>query len=93
MSLDRWIAILTAFAVLSLPALSLADHHKEGGKAAEHRSEKAAENSNAQWDENNDGKPEKDHGDDDAEESEDDAKEAKGKKDKKAKKDKKESDE
>ena len=89
MTLKRWIAIWTAFAVLALPALSLADHHKAGGKAAEHRSDKAAEKSNAQWDEGNEGKPEKHRGDHDAEGSEDDAKDQKDKKHKKEKKDKK----
>jgi hypothetical protein len=61
-----------------------AEHHdnKAGGKAAEHRSDRAAEKSNAQWDEDNEGRPEKHHGDDD-----DDAHE-KHKKDKKDKKDK-----
>ena len=44
-----------------------AEHHdnKAGGKAAEHRSDRAAEKSNAQWDEDNEGRPEKHHGDDD----------------------------
>jgi hypothetical protein len=94
MTLDRWLAIPIAFAALAFPTLSLADHHNEGGKAEEHRSEKAAENSNAQWDEDNEGRPEKsreehdhedhDHGDDDEGK--------KHKKDKKEKKDKKQSD-
>ena len=86
MALKRWIAILTALAVLALPALSLADHHKAGGEAAEHRSDKAAEKSNAQWDEDNAGQPEKDHGDHDH----DDSKDENEKKDKKDKKDKNE---
>ena len=34
MTLNRWIAILIAFAVLAFPTLSLADHH-ETGEAAE----------------------------------------------------------
>ncbi len=34
MTLNRWIAILIAFAVLAFPTLSLADHH-EAGEAAE----------------------------------------------------------
>jgi hypothetical protein len=79
MTLNRWIAIWTAFAVLAFPALSLADHHeageeaaaqhsdKAGGKAAEHRSEMADEKSNAQWDEDNEGRPEKARGEDDEE--------------------------
>ncbi len=43
-----------------------ADHRsdKAGGKAAEHRSDRAAERSNAQWDEDNEGRPEKHRGDD-----------------------------
>ena len=42
MTLNRWIAIWTAFAVLAfLPALSVADHHEAGEEAAEHRSDKA----------------------------------------------------
>jgi hypothetical protein len=87
MSLNRWIAICTAFAVLALPTLSLADHHKAGGEAEEHRSEKADENSNAQWDEDNEGRPEKDRGEGDDAGSEDDGKEKKEKKDKTDKKD------
>ena len=94
MALKRWIAILTALAVLALPTMSLADHHKAGGEAAEHRSDKAAEKSNAQWDENNADRPEKDHGDHDGEDSKDkkekkDNEDKKDKKEKKGKKDKK----
>jgi hypothetical protein len=75
MTLKRLIAICAALAVLALPAVSLADHHKAdeeaaehrsekagekaGGEAAEHRSDMAAEKSNAQWDEGNEGRPEK----------------------------------
>ena len=81
MTLNRWIAILIAFAVLAFPTLSLADHHAAGEEASEHRSDKAAEKSNAQWDENNEGRPEKHHGNHDPEDSE-------GDKDKKEKKDK-----
>ena len=80
MTLNRWIAILIAFAVLAFPTLSLADHHEAGEEAAEHRSDKAAEKSNAQWDEDNADRPEKGHGDHDHEDSKD-------KKDKKKKKD------
>jgi len=96
MTLNRWIAIWTAFAVLAFPALSLADHHESGeeavgqaggGKAPEHRSEKAAEKSNAQWDEGNEGRPEKLRGADaeDGDEGEKDEKDKKGKKEKKDK--------
>jgi len=103
MTSKRWIAIWAAFALLAFPALSVADHHiageesaehpanKAGGKAAEHRSEKAAENSNAQWDEDNEGRPEKLRGDDDEdghEDAEHEGKEKQDKKDKKGKKDK-----
>ncbi len=42
-------------AALFLPTLALAGHHegneKAGGNAADHRSEQAEENSNAQWQE------------------------------------------
>ena len=100
MTLNRWIAIWTAFAVLAFPALSLADHHeageeaaahrseKAGEKAAEHRSEKAAERSNAQWDEGNEGRPEKHRGadDEDGAEGETDKQDKQDKQDKKAKK-------
>jgi len=100
MTLDRWLAIPIAFAVLVFPTLSLADHHNAGGKAEEHRSEKAAENSNAQWDEDNEGRPEKRRGEhdqeghdhDDGDEGKKDKKDMKGKKDMKHKKDKKRSD-
>ena len=100
MTLNRWIAIWTAFAVLAFPALSLANHHeageeaaehssdKAGGKAAEHRSDTAAERSNAQWDQDNEGRPEKLRGDDD-EDGDKDEKDKKEKKEKKGKKDKK----
>ncbi len=107
MTLNRWIAIWTAFAVLlAFPALSVADHHKAGeeaaehrsekagGKAAEHRSEMAAEKSNAQWDEDNEGRPDKgrahhDHdGDHDGDEGDKGGKDKKEKKPKKEKKDK-----
>ena len=97
MTPNRWIAIGTAFALLALPALSLADHHEAGeeaaehnpagGKAAEHRSEKAAEKSNAQWDEGNEGRPEKLRGDD-GEDGDEDEKGKKGEKDKKGKSEK-----
>jgi hypothetical protein len=96
MTLERLIAICAALAVLALPAASFADHHKAGGEAAEHRSDKAAEKSNAQWDEDNDGRPEKDSGDDadadadvDGADADDDGEEKKAKKEKKGKKDKK----
>jgi hypothetical protein len=101
MTLDRWLAIPIAFAALAFPTLSLADHHNAGGKAEEHRSEKAAENSNAQWDEDNEGRPEKhrgehDHEDHDHDDDDDDddegKKDKKDKKEKKGKKDKKQSD-
>lgn len=85
MTLDRWIAIWTAFALLAFPALSRADHHQAGEVAEEHRSDKAAEKSNAQWDEDNEGRPEKVRKDDDEGDKDDD----KGRKDKKGKKDKK----
>jgi hypothetical protein len=103
MTLDRWLAIPIAFAALAFPTLSLADHHSAGGKAEEHRSEKAAENSNAQWDEDNEGQPKKhrgkhdhegddhdDHGDHGDGDGDDEGK--KHKKDKKDKKHKKQSD-
>jgi hypothetical protein len=89
MTWNRWIAIAAASALLALPALSLANHHEAGEEAAEdrsdqageeaaeHRSDKAAEKSNAQWDEDNEGKDEKNK------------KDKKGKEDKKGKKDKK----
>jgi hypothetical protein len=86
MTLNRWIAVLAALAVLALPALSLADHHEAGGEAAEHRSDRAAEKSNAQWDPDNEGRPEKHHGDDGDEVSEKDKKDKKEKKDKKGSK-------
>jgi hypothetical protein len=92
MALNRWIAIVTALAVLVLPALSLADHHKAGGVAADHRSDRAAEKSNAQWDEDNEGKREKHHGKHDHEDSDDDAKDMKdmkGMKDEKGEKERK----
>ncbi len=50
MTLNRWIAILIAFAVLAFPTLSLADHH-EAGEAAE----ESAEESDAESDEGSDG--------------------------------------
>ena len=43
MTLNRWITIWTAFAVLTFPALSLADHHAAGEDAAEHGSPEAVE--------------------------------------------------
>ena len=43
MTLNRWIAIGTAFALLASPALSLADHHAAGEDAAENRGGKARE--------------------------------------------------
>lgn len=101
MTRDRWIAIWIAFAVLAFPALSLADHHKAGGKAEEHRSEKAAENSNAQWDDDNDGRPDRfRRGDDDDgrpdrlrrdrdDEADDDDKDKREKREKKNKKEEK----
>jgi hypothetical protein len=101
MTLNRWIAIWTAFAVLlAFPALSVADHHKAdeeaaehrsekaGGKAAEHRSEMAAEKSNAQWDEDNEGRPEKSRRGDD-EDGDDDGKHKKENKHEKKQKEKK----
>lgn len=78
MTLNRWIAIWIAFAVLAFPTLSLADHHEAGEAAAEHRSDKAAEKSNAQWEEDNEGRPEKQNSDHDDEDSEDAAQDAKG---------------
>jgi hypothetical protein len=39
MTLNRWIAIWIAFAVLAFPTLSLADHHEAGEAAAEHGDE------------------------------------------------------
>jgi len=103
MTMDRWIAIAAAFALLAFPTLSRADHHedrgmdkehhenKAGGVAAEHRSDKAAEKSNAQWDEDNEGRPEKPRGGDDADDDQAEMgkKAEKGKKDKMDKKDKK----
>jgi len=88
---DRWIAISIALLLWALPALALADHHEAGGVAEEHRSDKAAEKSNAQWDEDNDGRPEKVRGDDDDAVDRDDRaeKDAKAKKDEKEKKGKK----
>ena len=50
MTLNRWIAILIAFAVLAFPTLSLSDHH-EAGEAAE----EAAEGSDAESDEGSEG--------------------------------------
>jgi hypothetical protein len=51
---SRIIAFAIAAALALLPASGLADSHEKksqaGGKAAEHRSERAAERSNAQWD-------------------------------------------
>jgi hypothetical protein len=113
MTLNRWIAIGTAFAMLVFPVLSLADHHASdeeaaehhgeeaaehhgeeaaehhgdnaGGKAAEHRSDRAAERSNAQWDDDNEGRPKKHHGDDD-QNGDEDEKNKRDKKDKKSKK-------
>ena len=103
MTLNRWIAICTAFALMAFPSLSVAEHHeaaeeaveeaaeqhsnKAGGKAAEHRSDMAAEKSNAQWDQDNEGRPEKLRGDDD-EDGEKDEKDKKEKKEKKSKKNK-----
>ncbi len=40
---------LTLFVFASGPAVAFADHHEPGAKAAEKRSEKGAEKSNAQW--------------------------------------------
>jgi len=118
MTVIRWIATGAAFAALAFPALSFADHHNEsedsaahqsdkakaGGKAAEHRSETAAERSNAQWDEDNEGRPDKRvrgddqdgemdkaRSDDDRDADEQDKqgqREKKGKKDKKSKQNK-----
>jgi hypothetical protein len=106
MNAIRWIATCVAFAALVFPALSFADHHntgeesaqhpdnKAGGKAAEHRSEKAGEKSNAQWDEDNEGRPERvsgeddQAGDDDQDEPKKDEQEKQGKQDRKSKKDK-----
>jgi len=107
MTLKRMIAICAALALLALPAVSLANHHeddaehtehgnaKAGGKAAEHRSESAEDHSNAQWDEDNEGKPEKlrDADDEDGDDADDDAdsdagKSKKEEKDKKGKQDK-----
>ena len=50
MTLNRWIAILIAFAVLAFPTLSLADHHAAGEAA-----EEAAEESDAESDEGGEG--------------------------------------
>ena len=63
MFLNRWIAILIAFAVLAFPTLSLADHH-EAGEAAE----ESAEESDAESDE---GSEDSDGDDEDESESED----------------------
>ena len=63
MTLNRWIAILIAFAVLAFPTLSLADHH-EAGEAAE----ESAEESDAESDE---GSEDSDGDDEDESESED----------------------
>ena len=65
MTLNRWIAIWIAFAVLAFPASSLADHHEAGEKAEEGSSEAAAE-------EPDEGEPEEPSGDADDEGSEDD---------------------
>ena len=59
MSLNRWIAILIAFAVLAFPTLSLADHHEAG---------EAAEESDAESDE---GSEDSEGDDEDESESED----------------------
>jgi len=49
----HWIGGPALMAVLLLPPVALAEHDEEqsqeGGEAAEHRSEQADENSNAQW--------------------------------------------
>ncbi len=55
MTLNPWIAIWIAFAVLAFPTLSLADHHEAGEEAAEDSGEMAAEESDAQSDEDNEG--------------------------------------
>ena len=59
MTLNRWIAILIAFAVLAFPTLSLADHHEAG---------EAAEESDAESDE---GSEDSEGDDEDESESED----------------------
>ncbi len=62
MTLNRWIAIWIAFAVLAFPTLSLADHH-EAGEAVEESAEES--------DEEGEGQPDEASGDDDDEGSED----------------------
>ncbi len=62
MTLNRWIAILIASAVLAFPTLSLADHH-EAGEAAEESAEESGEEG--------EGQPDEASGDDDDEGSED----------------------
>ncbi len=64
MTLNRWIAIWIAFAVLAFPSLSLADHHEAGEAAEEGSSEAASE-------EPDEGQSEEARGDDDDEGSED----------------------
>jgi hypothetical protein len=99
MTLDRWLAIPIAFAALAFPTLSLADHHNAGEEAEKHRSEKAAENSNAQWDTDDEGRllknreehDHEEHDHDDGDGDDEGKKHKKHKKDKKDKKDKKES--
>ena len=80
--------LITLAFVISLPTVTLAEHHekkgKAGGQAAEHRSDRAADRSNAQWQEESEkghkhGKKDKD-------------KKGKGKKEKKEKKGNKDKD-
>ena len=90
MNLNGWIAIWAAFALLAMPALALDEHNNAGGEAEEHRSERAAERSNAQWDEDNEGRPEKRRdGDGEAEQEDGEKKEKREKKEKKDEKEKK----
>jgi len=84
MKSKRWMAIPLALALWAFPALARADHHEAGGVADEHRSDRAAERSNAQWDEDNEGKPDKPR----AEDKGDADREERGKRDADAKKDK-----
>ena len=98
MTLKRWIAFCAALTLLALPAMSFANHHddgeesaehgsaKAGGKAAEHRSETADEHSNAQWDADNEGRPEKLRDADDEDGDDADAAAGKAEKEKKEKK-------
>jgi hypothetical protein len=77
------LTLLAAALVVLLPSVSLADHHKgkskgnAGGQAADHRGERAADQSNAQWQE--DAEKGKGKKKDEAEKGKPDADKSKGK--------------